>query len=1256
MKRTKTIRAILCLLLLGSMTAGALAIPASGGVDMGYELPYTSMTVGSAVSYDASNFYVNELRTKGADPGAVFYSRAEIDDSYAKLKAYYIQTQSLDAFLDKYGTQAEFEARYADTFYMAVTSYRNKVTAAQAKKIGIPNADYSTFQFYTSKNLSAWKSAGKVNGDAFVNESDTWSILDDRYSWAPELIRDPASGLFLIYFNTGSKNAAKANKLGTISGSESDTIWQIAVGYSETPDGPYRLLTGEVYYDYLCEHSDKKIKTVTDGGKTYAVYRSDVKSGNVKLTEVRNGAFVNLNGEDIGKLDPLLNLQYYHVDGYLGIGTGMGITTRNPGPGTFKNVSGTTVRGKFPVIDAHPFRDSNGTLFVYFVSGGQIWVVQMADVVTPIWNTLTKLAKPKYSSLFHTDATNAMGVLGRNMQESGEQEENNVNEGVFVTEYNGFFYLFYSRKGLSQSQNQTDYDVLVAVADNPFGPFVKVPQCEPVIGYTAGNDFIKGTGHCSMVRAGSEYWCVYCANVGKIGRSIGADRVVFQTYDGLTFDTVKSAEISANVSGGSEATQEQMTWSFANHNGQTYASKGASASALAIPFGNGPTYSVQPGPAVTNNCRNVLQDPDVTVTVVSGDASTAKYINDGMFSAVTRAQNYETRSEGSTLAIRFDFANPKKIKSILIYSPFDRLNAASKIAGIRFTLAEKPAWYPAGEAYSGVCGITDLAYESYAYGNGSVRRGVSANAVFREITVSSVTVTVDKKDLFYQSGEVRLSEIVLMGTDASGSIPDSAWLLTGATNAFGEMPDLANVSIDAVKGSGEGWTTVPVTASAQGGKIGATLQTQISEGGVYILLDVEDKFGVYYSFSEMNEVANGSGDVDKHTGVAFEIRAGNGPTWNYCADSHNFVSYDKRDHKWYNGAVRKSTVNGIDHFTMEIYITWDQLGVSERQDTVYLKVDYKYRQNRTMNTFSITGGEQDGVAIFNRLGLSVLPAERVYTFTDPVIPEHGYGIRAISMSYTCEVFGSATSASDQAYLADGDLQKILPYVSVSPLEELRPVMSVFNESEVRRYNGTESGYEYYDFIRLELCDVSDVGYLKWYIGGSKQNMVTAFDLYVSSDGLKWELVNFATKEWPLEYLADNDRNYCTAVKINRENVKYILIGIISGKPLTDKLQYALQEFTVMDRSYRIADDPAFSGKTEEETDPVTVQPPTGEITDPVTTGPETTGQPSGTGKGCKSSAGIMPLIALSTFAAAECVRHGNRKKNRQSRGKGEGQA
>jgi beta-xylosidase len=140
-------------------------------------------------------------------------------------------------------------------------------------------------------------------------------------------------------------------------------------------------------------------------------------------------------------------------------------------------------------IDNHLFIDKDGTpylFWVHFDNGNKIWVARLdKDLKTLIPGT-------------------ERFCIG--MDQEWERLMPSVNEGPFVLEHKGLYYMTYS----ANSYESPDYGVGYAVAESPMGPWVKY-EGNPVLRRVAG---LEGVGHHAFFK-------------DKRGR----DRIVFHSHN-----------------------------------------------------------------------------------------------------------------------------------------------------------------------------------------------------------------------------------------------------------------------------------------------------------------------------------------------------------------------------------------------------------------------------------------------------------------------------------------------------------------------------------------------------------------------------------------------------------------------------------------------------------------------------------------------------------------------------------------------------
>ncbi len=383
--------------------------------------------------------------------------------------------------------------------------------------------------------------------------------------------------------------------------------------------------------------------------------------------------------------------------------------------------------GVFSVIDANPFLDDDGNLYLYFNKHTDsnsetpalmgVWGVKMRDFVTPDYSTLSLVCSP--------NAITSQGGLVNGKPKVISREgnypfgEGSINEGPCMVKHNGKYYMTYSANGYSSAS----YSVHQAISDAPLGTFSKplLTEGNPVLAST--KTYVSGTGHHSVVKAGDDYMIVY-ARMGNPSnyahgwfRIIGTDRLNFIENDA-----------------GNE-----------------------------VLVANGPSYSLQPLPESVSGYKNLAESASVTVK----DGSNAKYLNDGVIPYYTLTQNREFEGKtGSEITLSWNRA--VSVKAVMIYNSQDYNTAFKNIRSIKFYFAEKPSWLTSSADYAEISG---LEFPAECLMDSDLMLGSAAVAEFDELKVTKIVITLGEKYEEYDkygnvSDTIRLGEIVCLGKEA----------------------------------------------------------------------------------------------------------------------------------------------------------------------------------------------------------------------------------------------------------------------------------------------------------------------------------------------------------------------------------------------------------------------------------------------------------------------------------------------------------
>ncbi len=717
--------------LAGDSVSGAVNTPIAQSVapaKKGAELDYYS-GLGDKSQYDVSKFYRNDLRTDGADPGAIFCSEEDITDTYNKVKAT-ARAQAAAAW-DEYaweeanGTLDDWLIQYAGNFYVAVTGDTSAPSASVRQKY---DSIQGAFALFKSTDLVDWEEAGLIDGYALNVRNSSWTTA---CYWAPEIIRDPLSGRYFMFASAQAKSGNSSTEYIPHEGIYYNMLYGV-LAMSDNPVGPYELVTSENYYKTICAYNADGTVKVNGSNELLD------PQGNVLTTVDSQGNILDKNGHLTTEQTPVFNFGLFNE------------SIRDSAK--YQLSSHSHRSAMFPTIDYSPMLD-DGELYVYFsehISSNEdessICGIKMKDFITPDFDTFTTLAAPNYESVTKIDPTVNGDInnfsRGRALSAiSPGWNEGTINEGAQVIPHvdsvsgQTKYFLTFSPFGyMSRS-----YSVCQAVSDSPLGPFTKLNMSyNPIMGINNTNDYMSGTGHHSFIKAGDELFMLYHAylnpnnnmvNGSFLGRALGADRVQFMYNATLGYD---------------------------------------------ILYGNGPTYSLQPLPEVTSGMTNVAKYATITV---DGVENTKNYLNDGLFTvhAFSADKEYKSISEKRGTTVTLTWEEPVTVSALVVYNAQNYLYAFDKLDVVSFKLAEKPSWYPEGAAYNGYCFIDDVLCdpENVNVTQQYMRQGGGALAAFNPITISELSFHVSSKYTTRSADgqtqdnyQINISEIYLMGNVA----------------------------------------------------------------------------------------------------------------------------------------------------------------------------------------------------------------------------------------------------------------------------------------------------------------------------------------------------------------------------------------------------------------------------------------------------------------------------------------------------------
>jgi len=396
--------------------------------------------------------------------------------------------------------------------------------------------------------------------------------------------------------------------------------------------------------------------------------------------------------------------------------------------------TGCKTEYNWAAIDVSPFFDDNGDLYLYFnkhrddhysqLNG--IFGMKMKSMSIPDYSTVTCLTQAGKVTAYNTP-----GKIEIEDISSGDEyfvAEGGVNEGPIMLKHNGKYYLTYSSNGYES----ISYSVHQAISDTPLGTFQKLmpAQGNPVLdGSTLG--YMNGTAHHAIAQKGNELWIIYHRHDSIFGygsgwgRSICADRLNFVT----------------NAEG-----EEVLT-------------------------ANGPSKSLQWRSESASGYVNLAQSAEVSISRGSG----IQHLTDEILPFYTVTQDAvlksvigeKEREEDTVITLKWD--EPVSVSSLMIYNAKDVNYAFSKVADVRFKLAEQPEW--ASKKYDYAV-IKDLEHPDRYY-NKESKEYISCSpavAEFEEMLITEIQITISAEDRLVREDKhgnkntaLNLSEIVVLG-------------------------------------------------------------------------------------------------------------------------------------------------------------------------------------------------------------------------------------------------------------------------------------------------------------------------------------------------------------------------------------------------------------------------------------------------------------------------------------------------------------
>lgn len=530
-----------------------------------------------------------------------------------------------------------------------------------------------SFTAYLSSDLVHWEPIGPIMQADDNNQTDKSKVLY-MDTWAPEMIYDEEEGKYYLFFSATPCNKASVTGYKNNSGSTTNKTFNNEyknipyVAVSDSFRGPFELIDQSESYRYADGTPMKNEKAA---------------SAAIQHAEIKDNAMGYSYFLKYSVFDPyqIWNAIVNSSDPYV------------------KEIAEYEPQKILRSIDYHPYVTSNGEKYLYFTcnkdgaysdnNNTYVMGIKMNSWTEPDYSTLTRLSRYGYYDVEGT------------MEATYEKQDAHINEGAWLTERNGKYYLTLSVNGYGT----TFYKVVQAISDSPLGPFRKLTEEEGGVLLGAdGIDSVSGPGHHALVEVGDEQYIVYHKHndplEGGNARHIAMNKVEWLTI------------------------------------------KDKDGNDLDVMYTNGPTVaSAQLLPAFATGYANIASEAIVTVENVSA-SSDAKYLTDGLIPVMTGVNaafmnTYVKETEftdETTITLTFD--DYKTVKGIMIHNSEWIESAFHEIERIEFSYREG--------GKEKVKYIDHLAFDWTANSNQgfSMSPAGAAIAEFNEIEVKEIRITV----------------------------------------------------------------------------------------------------------------------------------------------------------------------------------------------------------------------------------------------------------------------------------------------------------------------------------------------------------------------------------------------------------------------------------------------------------------------------------------------------------------------------------
>lgn len=339
---------------------------------------------------------------------------------------------------------------------------------------------WGAFRCYRSRNMMDWELCGEVL-QQYRENNKIWDSTNNAYTyqvlgsdlWAPEVVYDPATALYYMFFSATPDLKGQAVK--------GNAREMLMVATATSPTGPFNL----VNFKFAGSCGANNVHTYSTS--TY----SDYFAPYLLLDPAQNRAF----SETINK-----------------------------------EWRGAANGGYAAGIDPHPYVAPDGKKYLFWVDSygaDRICGVEMENWLKPKWETAKVLTYHQYYTVNDWNNTSSSKVSYENYT--------TTNEGPFVTFHNGKYYLTYSANNW-KNNSYLVAQAIADNPLGPYTKLKESEGGVILSGMRQGSQTSSGTGHHSIVQVGEQMLMVYHRHndptTGGGNRNHAIDEIKWITING----------------------------------------------------------------------------------------------------------------------------------------------------------------------------------------------------------------------------------------------------------------------------------------------------------------------------------------------------------------------------------------------------------------------------------------------------------------------------------------------------------------------------------------------------------------------------------------------------------------------------------------------------------------------------------------------------------------------------------------------------